>query len=77
MTAITYGGTAPRAGTAATKAEIEKRGFLKRVVLRLMEARMHEAEQEIARYYHLVPSELESFGHRLTAKNESALPFGK
>jgi hypothetical protein len=43
----------------------------------MMEARMRQAQAEIRRHRHLLPSELEEAGlHRINARNEEALPFG-
>jgi hypothetical protein len=61
----------------ATKSQPAGTGWLRRFLVALMEARMRQAEREIARYHHLIPTELEMSGDRLTARNEDELPFGR
>ena len=61
----------------ATKTQPAGSGWLRRFFAALMEARMRQAEREVARYRHLLPPELEISGDRLTARNEDELPFGR
>ena len=77
--AITY----PTAGSRvdyspfpANKTAKPRRSWLRRAFVALAEARMREAEREIARHRHLLPPELEISGNRLTRRNEDNLPFG-
>lgn len=77
--AITY----PTAGTRvdyspfpATKTTKPGTSLLRRVFTAFAEARMRQAEREIARHRHLLPPELEISGNRLTPRNEDQLPFG-
>ena len=61
----------------ATKIRPAGTSWLRRLFVALMEARMRQAEREVARYRHLIPAELEMSGDRLTARNEDELPFGR
>jgi hypothetical protein len=61
----------------ATRIKPAGSGWLRRFFVALMEARMRQAEREIARYRHLLPQELEISGDGLTARNEDELPFGR
>ena len=77
--AITY----PTVGTQvdyspfpAARVTPPRKTWLRRLFVALAEARMREAEREIARHRHLLPPELEISGNRLTARNEDELPFG-
>ena len=60
----------------ATRVMRPRKSWLRRLFTALAEARMREAEREIARHRHLLPPELEISGNRLTARNEDQLPFG-
>jgi hypothetical protein len=78
--AITYptrGAQVDYSPVPATKIEPAGKSWLRRLFVALMEARMRQAEREIARYRHLLPQELEIAGDRLTARNEDELPFGR
>jgi hypothetical protein len=78
--AITYPAAGARVDYSpfpATKTATQPRtSWLRRAFVALAEARMREAEREIARHRHLLPPELEISGNRLTRKNEDELPFG-
>jgi hypothetical protein len=61
----------------ATKTQPAGQGWMRRFLVALMEARMRQAEREIARHRHLLPQELEISGDRLTPRNEDELPFNR
>lgn len=61
----------------ATKTQPAGEGWLGQFLAALMEARMRQAERELARHSHLLPKELELTGNRLTERNEDELPFGR
>lgn len=61
----------------AAKSQPAGKGRLGRLFVVLAEARMRQAEREIARYRHLLPQELEISGDRLTPRNEDELPFNR
>ncbi len=57
--------------------ENARKGLLKRLYEAMREARMRRAQEVVAQYRHLLPSELETFGNRLDARSEERLPFGR
>jgi hypothetical protein len=69
MAAITYGAATPAMPAARRK------GVFARFYQALQEARMREAQREIARYRHLMPDELERAANRLDRRTEDGLPF--
>jgi len=71
MADITYGDR-----RAAAQAPPRRKGFFARFLEAMQEARMRQAEREIARHLHLLPPDLERAGNRLSSRNEDALPFG-
>jgi hypothetical protein len=82
MTAITVGSAAvtvpakvSAAKVSATKASAAKPGVLARAWALFLEARMRQAERELALYRHLLPGELQSVGERLAPRSEKDLPF--
>jgi hypothetical protein len=70
MTAITYG---TAIGTCESKPA--RKSLWKRFVTALIESRMRKAEEEIRRYRHLLPQELEWAAHKLGPRSEDQLPF--
>ena len=81
MTAITVGSAAANvpskvaaSRTAPAKASPAKPGFFARAWASYVEARMRQAEREIANHVHLLPGEFQSVGERL-ARSEKDLPF--
>ncbi len=67
MAAITYGTAAP--------ARAARKSWLRRIFEVVHEARMRQAERELARYTHLMPDDLERACCRLTRRTEDSLPF--
>ena len=61
----------------AAKTQPASQSWMRRFLVALMEARMRQAEREIALHRHLLPKELELSGDRLTPRNEDQLPFGR
>ncbi len=74
MTAITVG-TIP--ATIPVKTPVAKPGFFARAWNAFVEARMRQAEREIALHRHLLPGQLETVGERLTPRGEKELPFAR
>jgi hypothetical protein len=71
MTSIAYG-----AGmAAATPTAPARKSWFRRFIAALQDSRMKQARREIAAYRHLLPSELEWAGNRISYKNEHQLPF--
>jgi hypothetical protein len=68
--AITYDAVA--AGIAASPA---RKSFLRRFLNAFVEARMRQAEREIALHRHLLPADYELSGGKLTERSEDQLPF--
>ena len=71
MTAITAG-----SATASIPASVRagKSGLMTRLWATFVEARMRQAEREIALHRHLLPAHLQTAGERL-ARSEKDLPF--
>jgi hypothetical protein len=71
MTAITAG-----SATASIPASVRTRksGLMTRLWATFVEARMRQAEREIALHRHLLPAHLQAAGERL-ARSEKDLPF--
>lgn len=77
MTAITVGAaTIGAKAPAATKAPATK-GLFARAWAAFVEARMRQAEREIAMHRHLLPGQLQAAGERLAPRTEKELPFGR
>lgn len=76
MTAITFGATT---ATISAKAPAAARtpGILARVYTAFVEARMRQAEREIALHRHLLPGQLQAVGERLAPRTEKDLPFAR
>lgn len=77
MAAITYGTHAGLDKAATAKTAPTSKGFLRRFFDAVVEARMKQAEREIAMHRHLLPEEFEIAGHKVTFKNEDLLPFAR
>ncbi len=71
MTAITAGSVA---GAVPASPRTRKSGLLARLWATFVEARMRQAEREIALHRHLLPAHLQAAGERL-AHSEKDLPF--
>jgi hypothetical protein len=52
-----------------------RKTWFRRVLAALKESRMRQAEREIARHSHLLPTELELAGDKLSPRTEDGLPF--
>jgi hypothetical protein len=52
-----------------------RKSFFARFLEAMKQARMLQAQREIARYRHLLPSELEEAGMFLSPRSEKDLPF--
>lgn len=74
MTAITVGTVT---ATIPAKAAGERKSLLARAWAAFVEARMRQAEREIAMHRHLLPGELQVAGERLSPRSEKELPFGR
>ncbi len=70
MTAITAGSAA----TLPASTRARQPGILTRLWASFVEARMRQAEREIALHRHLLPAHLQAAGERL-AHSEKDLPF--
>ena len=79
MTAITVGTAtaAIPAKTAATKSPAAKGSLFARTYAAFVEARMRQAEREIALHGHLLPGQLQAAGERLAPRSEKELPFAR
>jgi hypothetical protein len=75
MAAITYGTATPVRMTAKKTKAANHKGFWTRFYEALVEARLRQAEREIRMHRHLLPSELEFAGTKISYKNEDTLPF--
>jgi hypothetical protein len=80
MTAITVGNAAAvPAKASVTKAPAAGKGLNKGLLARLwaafVEARMRQAEREIALHRHLLPGQFQAAGERLAPRSEKDLPF--
>jgi hypothetical protein len=70
MATITYG-----TAIGTSESEPARMSLWKRFMAALIEARMRKAEEEIRRYRHLLPQELEWAAHKLGPRTEDQLPF--
>jgi len=78
MAATTYGTHAPLYDAVARSSKpANKKGFWHRFWLAVVDARMRQAEREIAMHRHLLPAEFEIAGHKVNFKNEDSLPFAR
>lgn len=59
----------------ATRIEPVRKHWLRRFFVALAEARMRQAERELARHRNLLPAELQIAGDKLNRRNEDELPF--
>ncbi len=76
MAAITYGAHAPVEQAVKRETALKKsKGFWTRFFEAIVEARMKQAEREIALHRHLLPDEFEIAGYKITPKSEDSLPF--
>lgn len=80
MTAITVGTAAAiPAKASVAKAPVAGKGLDKGLFARawasFVEARMRQAEREIALHRHLLPGQLQTVGERLAPRSEKDLPF--
>jgi hypothetical protein len=63
------------AARSASAPATKRLGFLARLYAKIIVARSRQVEQELKRYGHLLPSELEQAGARIGQRNEDSLPF--
>ncbi len=76
MTAMSVG--APAAVISVrTPAATATKGFFARAYAAFVEARMRQAEREIAMHRHLLPGQLQAAGERLAPRSEKDLPFAR
>jgi hypothetical protein len=76
MTAITAGSAAAiPAKASVAKAPAAGKGLFARVWASFIDARMRQAEREIALHRHLLPGQLQAVGERLAPRSEKDLPF--
>jgi hypothetical protein len=73
MTAITAGSATAIPATA--KAPVAGKGLFARAWASFVEARMRQAEREIALHRHLLPGQLQAVGERLAPRSEKDMPF--
>lgn len=82
MVAVTYGtsGTARVAARRVVKAAraeaAPRKPWYVRFMDALIEARMQQAQREIARYMHQLPYTLDERGNRIVRTRPTDLPFG-
>ena len=74
MTAITVG---TATSTVPAKVAASKRSLFARAWNAFVEARMRQAEREIAMHRHLLPGQFEIAGKRLAPRSEKDLPFAR
>lgn len=81
MVAVTYdvarvssGKTLPKVAAGATTAP--RKPWYARFMEALIDARMQQAEREIARHIHLMPFTLDEHGNRLVKTSRRDVPFG-
>jgi hypothetical protein len=80
MTAITLHSapgiaTGTRAGVPSRRAAAPAPGLLKRAWNAVIRARMRQVERELALHQHLLPTQLDLVGDRLSVRSEKDLPF--
>jgi hypothetical protein len=77
MTAITVGSAAAISAKApvTAKAPVVGKGLIARIWTSFVEAKMRQAEREIALHRHLLPGQFQAVGERLAPRNEKELPF--
>jgi hypothetical protein len=75
MTTMIYGAATPApAGSAAS----HRKNLFERFLNAVYESRMRQAQHEIDRHLHLVPSDaLTQAGYEVSVRNDGALPFGR
>jgi hypothetical protein len=75
MAAVTYGAhtavetAKPRAATTKGKSALVR--FFEAIA----DARLRQAEREIAMHRHLLPADFEIAGHKINERSEDTLPF--
>jgi hypothetical protein len=80
MTAITVGAntaTIPARIADKAPAASASKGLFARAYAAFVEARMRQAEREIALHRHLLPGQLQAVGERLAPRSEKYLPFAR
>jgi hypothetical protein len=77
MTAITVGSPAVISAKAPLAAKVPAvgQGLIARLWASFVEAKMRQAEREIALHRHLLPGQFQAVGERLAPRNEKELPF--
>lgn len=77
MTAIAVGSAAAISAKApvASKVPVAGKSLGARMWASFVEAKMRQAEREIALHRHLLPGQFEAVGERLAPRNEKELPF--
>lgn len=76
MAAITYGAHAP-VETSAKRSGAPAKGLLRRFYDAMIQARLAQAQRELALHRHLLPAEFEIAGDKITARSEDGLPFAR
>lgn len=76
MTAIAVGATTATI-PVKTPATSGAKSFFARAYTAFVEARMRQAEREIALHRHLIPGQLQAAGERLAPRSEKDLPFAR
>lgn len=78
MAVTTYGAHAPLYDAVAKiEKPAKKAGFWHGFWQAVVDARMRQAEREIALHRHLLPAEFELAGNKVGSKNEDSLPFAR
>ncbi len=76
MTAVTYGAhPAAESKPRATKAAKKSKGALIRFFEAMAEARLRQAQRELALHRHLLPADYEIAGGKISERSEDSLPF--
>lgn len=80
MVAVTYDVARVSTGKAPSKSAGEvtapRKTWFARFMDALIEARMQQAEREIARHIHLMPHAVDERGNRLVRTSRQDVPFG-
>jgi hypothetical protein len=74
MAAVTYGAHSA-IETAKPAPKTKSKSMLMRFFDAIAEARMRQAEREIALHRHLLPAEFEIAGLKVSPRSEDSLPF--
>ncbi len=75
MAAVTYG--AHTAVETAKPAVKKGKGAFARFIEAVADARLRQAQREIAMHRHLLPADFEIAGHKITDRSEDSLPFAR